>query len=317
MLTSTAQQLSRRRFFAAAGMGAAAATLSSLPVRSCWAQDTVKTSRFRYALCNEMFGDRPLDEVFALMAECGYRGVEIAPFTLAKLATDVSAKRRAEVRRAAEKAKLEIIGLHWLLAKTEGFHLTTDDADVRRKTGAYLADLANLCADLGGKIMVLGSPKQRNLAAGMSKEQGMKNAAEVLHAAVPVFEKTGVVVAIEPLAPAETNFLDNTADGAALAKLVDSPTCRLHLDCKAMSAEPTPIPELIHKYRDLCVHFHANDPNLQGPGFGKLDFKPIFQALADIDYRGWVSVEAFDYTPGVERLARESIENMRRCEPKT
>lgn len=92
---------------------------------------------------------------------------------------------------------------------------------MRRKTGAYLAELANLCADLGGKIMVLGSPKQRNLAAGMSKEQGMKNAAEVLHAAVPVFEKTGVVVAIEPLAPAETNFLDNTADGAALAKLVD------------------------------------------------------------------------------------------------
>ena len=43
---------------------------------------------------------------------------------------------------------------------------------------------------------------------------------------------------------------------------------------------------------------------------GDVDFHPIFQALSDIDYRGWVSVEVFDYEPGVERLARESMEYM-------
>ena len=95
--------------------------------------------------------------------------------------------------------------------------------------------------------------------------------------------------------------------------LVGSPHCRLHLDCKAMATEPTPIPALIHKYRGLFVHFHANDPNRQGPGFGKLDFVPIMKALHEIDYRGWVSVEVFDYTPGPERLARESIAYMQKC----
>ena len=65
-----------------------------------------------------------------------------------------------------------------------------------------------------------------------------------------------------------------------------------------MATESIPIPELLHRYRKLLVHFHANDPNRQGPGFGKLDFVPIMQALADINYRGWVSVEVFDYSPG-------------------
>jgi sugar phosphate isomerase/epimerase len=52
---------------------------------------------------------------------------------------------------------------------------------------------------------------------------------------------------------------------------------------------------------------------MRGPGMGELDFVPIFEALGQIDYRGWVSVEVFDYAPGVEALARESIEYMQDC----
>ncbi len=295
----------------ATGLGAAAAFL---PLDTALGEKTkMSPPSFKYAMCNETFGDWPFERSFAMVAECGYRGIEIAPFTLAEYASDISAKRRAEVRRLAQRHGLEVVGLHWLLAKTKGFHLTSADAAVRRKTADYLGELARLCADLGGRIMVLGSPKQRDLAPGMSKADGLKHAADTLHAALPVLEKTNVTVALEPLAPVETNFLNTAADAVELMKLVDSARCRLHLDCKAMVAEPMPIPDVIRKYRKEMVHFHANDPNRQGPGFGKLDFKPIMKALADIDYRGWVSVEVFDYSPGVERLTRESIEYMRRC----
>jgi sugar phosphate isomerase/epimerase len=134
---------------------------------------------------------------------------------------------------------------------------------------------------------------------------------------VPALEKTDVTIALEPLSPRTTTFLRTAAEAAALIKLVDSPRMRLILDCNAMSSEATPIPELLRRYRSHLVHLHANDPNSRGPGFGNLDFVPIFKALREIAFSGWVSVEVFDYKPGPERLARESIAYMKRCVAKT
>ncbi|OHB84149.1 MAG: D-tagatose 3-epimerase [Planctomycetes bacterium RBG_16_64_12] len=267
----------------------------------------------KFAICNETFQDWPFDEAFAFAAECGYTGIEMAPFTIANNVSDISPKKRDEVRKQADAAGLEIVGLHWLLAKTEGLYLTSPDDQVRRNTAEYLGRLARFCADLGGKVMVFGSPQQRSLLPDVSHEEAMQYAADVLWATVPTLEETEVMIALEPLAPRETTFMQRATDAVQLAEMVGSPQVRLHLDCKAMSSEATPIPELIHRNRDLLAHFHANDPNLQGPGFGDLDFLPILQALGEIDYGGWVSVEVFDYTPGVERLARQSIEHMLDC----
>jgi len=267
----------------------------------------------KYAICNETFLDWPIERGFAFARECGYTGIEIAPFTISADVREISAARRAEVQRQAEAEDLQVVGLHWLLAKTTGFHLTTDDVSVRRKTAEYLKDLARCCRDMGGSVLVFGSPLQRNLPDGVSHDEGLARAAEAIQFAAPLLEELDVTLAVEPLGPAEGNFLLTAADGARLVEMVGSPNCRLHLDCKAMSSEPTPIPDLIRQYKSLMVHFHANDPNRQGPGFGELDFVPIFEALGEIDYRGWVSVEVFDYAPGVERLARESMEYMQDC----
>ena len=193
---------------------------------------------------------------------------------------------------------MEVVGLHWLLAFTEGYYLTTPDAAVRRRTSEYFAELARLCRDLGGQILVLGSPKQRNLLPGVSHEQALQFAAEVIRGFVPALEECGVTLAVEPLGPQDGDFL-LTADAAVeLIQLVDSPCCRLHLDVKAMSTEQKPIVDIIRDNAPRLVHFHANDPNRRGPGMGDLDFQPILRMLQEVNYQGWVSVEVFDYAPG-------------------
>jgi sugar phosphate isomerase/epimerase len=266
----------------------------------------------KFAICNETFLDWPIERGFNFAAECGYTGVEIAPFTMNTDARRITATQRTEARHAADAAGLEIVGLHWLLAKTEGLYLTSPDAATRRRTGEYLKALVELCHDLGGKVMVFGSPQQRVLLPGVTNDAAMGYAAEVFQTIAPDLEAADVTLALEPLSPEWGPFLNTAADGVQLIEMIGSSHVRLHLDCIAMATEPTPIPDLLRRHRQLLAHFHANDPNKQGPGMGDLDFKPIFEALGEIDYQGWVSVEVFDYSPGVERLAQESIRYM--CE---
>lgn len=267
----------------------------------------------KFAICNETFQDWPLEKAVAFAAECGYTGFEIAPFTLGPDIRAISSERRSEIRDTIAGAGLQVVGLHWLLAKTQGLHLTSPDPATRRRTVEYLSDLARLCRDLGGWALVFGSPQQRNMLPGVGCHEARDHAIEVITACLPVFEETGTILAVEPLTPADTNFLTMACAAADIVDRVGSSHCRLHLDCRAMASEPTPIPQLIDEFRSYLVHFHVNDPNGQGPGFGKLDFRPILDALGRIDYRGWVSVEVFDYAPGVERLARESIVYLREC----
>lgn len=271
----------------------------------------------KFAICNETFGNRPAADTFSTIAKLGYTGVEIAPFTFAPhdepfdLAR-VPAEMFVEWRAMAEDAGLSVVGLHWLLAKTDGYHLTSPDPTVRRRTGDYFKKLAEACADLGGTILVLGSPKQRNLLPGVSYDDAEAYAVEVLHSAIAACANFGVILALEPLGPADGNFM-LTADAAVrVVQMVDSKHCRLHLDVKAMNSESKPIPEIIRDNRQWLAHFHANDPNLLGPGMGDTDFRPIFTALKEINYDGWISVEVFKYEPSPDEIARRSIEYMRR-----
>jgi sugar phosphate isomerase/epimerase len=265
----------------------------------------------KFASCHELFGDWDWKRQCEFIAQTGYTGIEVAPFMLAERIGQVSAEVRQTMRQQAADLGLSIIGLHWLLAKTEGLHLTTSDRTVRDATADYLVELGHACADLGGGLMVFGSPFQRNLEEGMTRETAYANAAEVFRAALPKLADRGVRICMEPLTPKETNFVNTCADAVELIEMVDEPNFCLHQDVKAMlGAETEPLPVLIDRFKKHTGHFHVNDTNLLGPGMGETDYVPIFEALLKSGYAGWVSVEVFDYSPGAEVIARESFHNM-------
>ena len=259
----------------------------------------------RLGICNELFEGWEFGEVCRTVKALGYEGLEIAPFTLAARITGLTAGRRRELRAMVEDSGLATIGLHWLLAKTEGFYLTSPDMAVRRRTGDYLVALAEATRDLGGSLMVLGSPKQRDLLPGVSHDQAMGYALEVFQRVMPAIGAVGVDLCIEPLAPSETNFLNTCAQAKTLIDQVNHPHFKLHMDVKAQSGETgTTGTRIDRPVRAAAGHFHAQDVNLRGPGMGDVDFGPIMKALVDSGYDRWVSVEVFDFSPGAVETAR-------------
>ena len=266
----------------------------------------------RFAMCNELYENWAFDEVCRFVKTSGYDGVEVAPFTLAPRITDLSHDRRSELRTQAEDAGIEIIGLHWLLAGTDGLYLTSPDATVRANTAEYIAQLAEAARDFGGDLMVFGSPKQRSLLPGVTRQQAFDWATAVFRNAMPRVADAGITICMEPLSPAETDFINTCAEAKQLIDAVNHRNFRLHLDVKAMTSEPTPVTQLIRQYGPIAHHFHANDANRRGPGFGEVDFVPIFQALRESGYQRWVSVEVFDYTPDPETITTKSIDYMQR-----
>lgn len=267
----------------------------------------------KFGICSEIFKDwnnyaRTIDYVKSI----GYDGLEIAPFTLSQYVTDIPASVRNDIRNRAEAAGLDIIGLHWLFVGPEGVHLTHPDAEVRKFTAQYLRDLAQCCGDMGGKVMILGSPKQRNVEEGVTYQQAFDNAKEVVEAALPACEEHGVTLLMEPLTHMETNFCQSVAETVTLVESIAHPNFQLILDTKAMAFEEKSRPDLIRQYAPLMKHYHANDENLEGPGFGDVDFAPIFEALKEVAFDGYVSVEVFKFDPGPEAIATRSLEYMKR-----
>lgn len=266
----------------------------------------------KLAVCNELFEGWPLEKAFKAIAESGYSGVEIAPFTLTDSSFNLSASQRAYIRKTAEDYGLRIIGFHWLLARTEGLHITHPEISVRSATSNYLVKLAECCADLGGHTMVFGSPKQRNVLPGVSQSQAWNYAKDTFLLTAERIQKYNVTLCIEPLGPEETNFINTAEDAIRLLKEVNHPNFKMVLDVKAMSTESRPISDIIESSAGYFVHFHANDANRRGPGFGKTDFAPITASLKKIGYDGWISVEVFDFSPDPQTVAAKSADYLRK-----
>jgi sugar phosphate isomerase/epimerase len=265
----------------------------------------------KFGICNETWQGVDFARTCHEIAAIGYDGVEIAPFTLDEDPRRLTESRATELGNVARAAGLEVIGLHWLLVKPAGMHLTTPDDSVRKQTVEFAQHLARLCAAMGGTIMVWGSPKQRSLAEDESYNDAFRRAADAMRQISETAGLLGVTIAMEPLTKAETNFLTTAEETVRFIQAVAHPACRLHLDVKAMSGESKPIPQIIAESKKYLAHFHANDPNLRGPGMGNVRFEPIVDALRAAEYGGYVSVEVFDYTPDARTIGTQSLAYLR------
>ena len=214
--------------------------------------------------------------------------------------------------KAAANSGIAISGIHWVLIQTEGIFMNNADPDVRKRSAQYFCDLVDFCDDLGGKSIIVGSPKQRDVPEGGSYEQAWDWARETFTPSISRAEDKGITICLEPLAPSETNFINTAEEAIKFIKQFDSSSFKIILDVKAMSSEKQSVADVIRSSAPHFAYFHANDANLKGPGFGDVDFKPIAAALKEVNYDGYVSVEVFKFEEGAEAIAKGSIDYLKK-----
>jgi sugar phosphate isomerase/epimerase len=254
----------------------------------------------RIALCNEVLAGMPLERQCEYAARLGYDGLEIAPFTLSDSPEKISAADAARTRAIVEASGLVVTGLHWLLVKPDGLSLTDPDAGVRHRTLEVMMHLIGLCAELGGRVLVHGSPKQRQIAPGETHAVALSRLQDALAQVALAAARVGITYCIEPLSRRETSLVNTIAEAAELVRSIDHPNLRTMIDCSAAGlTEADPVPSLIDRWlpTGLIAHVQVNDPNRRGPGQGEMKFAPIMAALKRHNYAGTVAVEPFDYSP--------------------
>lgn len=268
--------------------------------------------RFRHAICNEIYKGWSFADACKSMRAIGYEGIEIAPFTLAEDPAALPEDRRREYCSIMQGEGLRFVGLHWLLLAPKGLHVTTSNAEVRKKSWRHVDQLIDLCADLAGDgpdrgVMVFGSPQQRRTTGGVSRETATRHLIEGLAGVAPHAEQRGVTILIEPLPRNQCDVMVSLEEAVRAVQEINSPAVRTMFDTHNAVDEVEPHAQLVDRYFDYIRHVHLNETDGRHPGTGDYNFVPLLEVLARRRYEGWLSLEVFDFSPGAENIARDSL----------
>lgn len=319
----------RRDFFKRSGGLLTAAALGGLPLGCEQKMQAAEMKKkqpcknkwagFKYAMCNESMQGLSWPEQCRIIGDTGYKGVEIASFSLVEEGVqEINSAGRAKMVAAMDNAGIECAGLHWLLAPPpKGLHFTTPDKQVRERTIEYFNALIDFCGDIAGRYMIFGSPKQRN-TVGISVEEANKYFADGLAQVADHAQRRGVKILIEHLDSTQTDVVNTLAQGLEIVKKVNHHYVELMFDFHNTADETEPFDVLISKYYDHIFHVHVQemDGRHLGTGTAVNDFVKAFQMLKDLKFDKWVSLEVFDFKPGGKVIAEESMKVLKQIEAK-
>jgi len=278
-----------------------------------------KWGGFKYAMCNESMAELSWAEQCQIVGNAGYKGIEIATFTLVKESvSEISPSKRKEMLSAMKDVGIECAGLHWLLAPPpKDLHFTTPDTAVRRKTIAYFDELIDFCGDMGGPYMIFGSPEQRN-TRDISVGEAKKYFAEGLSAVSDHAQQRGVKILIEPLSKRITDVVNTMAEAFELAEQINHPAVQIMFDFNNTADETEPFDVLLKKYGKHIHHVHVQEMGGKhlGTGTAVNDYVKAFQTLKDLKYNKWISLEVLDFSAGGRTIAEESMKVLKQIEGK-
>ena len=269
---------------------------------------------FRHSICNEAFDKWPFADACKAIREAGYSGIEIAPFTLAETPGEVTAAQRAEYRDIIASEGLAVRRTALADGQPQGparHHARMQICASR--SWDHIRDLIDLCADLGPngvhgvRIAQSTSHHGRHDAGGGHAElrrwPRRRSRRRPKTAASRCWWKRCRI--------AQSDVVQTLAEAVAIVGEIGSPAVRTMFDVHNAIDEDEPHAALVDRYFDFIRHVHVQRTGRPALRRGQLRFQAgTGDAARGAIIAGWVSLEAFDFTPGAERLANESLRHL-------
>lgn len=241
-------------------------------------------------ISNIAFKKYSFSEMLRHLELLSLRGIEIAPTLLWDNPVVSSKTDRKSIKELCVGHGITIIGLQSLLFNRPDLQLF-DSSRTRAYCREYIERMIQLCADLGGALVVFGAAKNRKRGI-LTLDKALSIATSFFYTIANAAKNAGVFLCIEPLSSKYScDFITSAEEGAELVQLVNHPNFRLLLDTGSMSLNGESCQDMIIKYADVIAHMHINDPHLSPPGAKSVDHSVIADALRKINYRGWLTLE--------------------------
>jgi sugar phosphate isomerase/epimerase len=218
------------------------------------------------------------------LAAAGYDYIELS--VAGDLMPDASDAEWAEQRLAIERMPLHAETFNSFVRTGKIVGPEADPIRLRR----YVETALTRAAQVGGSIIVFGSGGARAIPQGFPHEEAEKQLREFLDYCAEASERTGVVVAIEPLHRGECNFINLVSEGAEWARRLGHVGVRNLADTFHMERENEPLTAIVAS-ADVLAHTHTADTNRFAPGTGTYDHVAFFRALREANYDVRLSVE--------------------------
>jgi D-psicose/D-tagatose/L-ribulose 3-epimerase len=247
------------------------------------------------------------DATFAMLKDAGFDGVEVPIFD-------------REVDKYAELgARLDGFGLERLAvaARSADDNPISEDPAVRAEAAAATCANLDSAAALGAPLICgpLGAPLGVFSGAPPTAEEKARSA-DYLREVAPYADERGVTIVLEYLNRFEMYLTNTAADLAALVREVGHPSVRMMYDTFHAHIEEKDPRAALQECKDVLVHVHLSENDRSTPGAGQVEWEATFAALKEIDYDGWVVIEAFgDSLPelaGATKIWRRMFESEER-----
>jgi len=254
----------------------------------------------------------PLPEVVARLARIGYDGIEIGCAAPHAWPNYLGPEQRAAIRSSLNDNRLAAASLLPAPGGGPGANPASSIAEERQWTERHYCDVVDLAADLGASRVLYIAGWQ---IFGTSRRDAWRTTLQTLTAVAAHAETRGVTLCVEPTS-ADSNLIESADQALELVAECGKANVKVMFDTfHALYRNEDPA-DYVPRMRDHLDHVHFADYDRLPPGSGGMDFRPVMEALLDVGFAGYVTMEIGFTSRAVhpDSIARKALVHLRQLE---